>query len=250
MNRPPHDKGANLNGSRGQLPDGSPGGRVFDLRPDLFSFPTRLDLAYIEAEMLWPDDAAWRERAIKASTVEWMHDNSRFLDREALSWLASLSRDAFPINHVQGEVQKERFLRGWIVGSVLYQLIARLAVNPNTANKQDVIDHCIAPYKKTSKGGMVRITRMHFNNEIWPIFESVAHLWAAYFKSAIVDGRPQFPCTTEHLRKFLADAEFYRIRGEQARTRKSPTTVLQAQKTVKLPALLAVSPSKLEFRPR
>ena len=49
---------------------------MIDFRPDLLSTATRLDLGYIEAAMLWPDDEAARTRGREAVEASYFVDTA------------------------------------------------------------------------------------------------------------------------------------------------------------------------------
>jgi hypothetical protein len=217
--------------------------RVLDLGADVLSNPSRLDLALIEAQMIWPDDPFWKERALAASSVEFMREQTISRTQDELSLMFELARKSFPIEHIKDEVKKDRFLRGFISGSVLHRIISMIMLNVDDITMNKVIEDCIAPFKKTKSGGMAKLSISTFNNEIWPVFRGVSHYWAASIKVAKSEGNEAFPCTIESLGKFLSDAEAYRLLGERLRTKKYSKTVLKSEWMVRLPAELSIEPS-------
>ena len=108
------------------------------------------------------------------------------------------------------------------------------------------ISRVIEPYKLTKEGGHLRVSVKTFQNQIWPTFRCVAHLWAASYKAMAFEGQ-RFPCDVTKLRQFLADAEAYRLKGKGLRTKHSPSTILNPDETMKLPAGFMVEPTVFEF---
>src|SRR5205085_3188576 len=91
---------------------------------------TRLDLAYIEGIMLWPDDEAQRAEAIKTGRATFIRDAinavpSAKRDVVAAAWFdwADLLTDAFPLKHIQQKA-KQPFVNGIIIGELLAATIA------------------------------------------------------------------------------------------------------------------------------
>lgn len=105
------------------------------------------------------------------------------------------------------------------------------------------IRKCTAPFYPR-----FRVAPKTFRNHVLPRFRCVAHLWVASYTAMKIDrGDDPFPCHPENLARFLADADFYRLAAEAARTRQSPTTVLRAQEMVRLPPGLSIAPRDLKI---
>jgi hypothetical protein len=89
------------------------------------------------------------------------------------------------------------------------------------------MDHVAKAFEDFGYG----VSRKMIENEIWPRFRSVAHLWGAvvYCRSAA------FPCRQDELERFLHIAEFMRSDGEAWRPKQSGRTLLTPGKTWRLP---------------
>ncbi len=203
--------------------------------------------------MLWPDDADARVRAVKASSVEFLRP---ILAEAEIARLA----EEDVLSELQEEVKKERFVRGLICGMVLHEILRLLISGSQEASMSKVIDKCVKPFlpkkennnKAWPRYHAYRISKKTFQNEAWRTFRPVAPFWAAYY-AACPSGlrspadwtRATFPCHSAGLGRFLADAEFFRVRGIQARTWRSPKkTILQQEETVQIPPALHIEPTK------
>jgi hypothetical protein len=205
--------------------------------------PTRFDVALVEAIMLWSDEEGRRVRAALASFVEFASDNTTDLPNDVLRNLQQLTRMADPIETIQHEAEKERIIRGFLVGSVLHNIAALTALGVEKRSKQHVIEESISGFVKARRGFSVQ----HFHNEIWRDFKSVAHFWAATFKHVRIERKGATPCQLRDFREFLADAEAYRLKGEAIRQPHSIATVLKPGEAWQLPARLYAAPSELVF---
>ena len=172
--------------------------------------PTRLDVAVIEALMIWPDDENNRARAATASFVEYIGDFASELPRELLAMHQKITRRADSIDTIQDEIRNdrtERIKRGAVAGSFLYNVIKANALNLEHRSMESVTEKVIAPF--VSSGSKFR--RNTFNNQIWSAYRRVAHFWAAWFSSVELGRSLVFPCHYIELREFLSDAEAFRI---------------------------------------
>jgi hypothetical protein len=225
-----------------------PASTILDLRSDVLASPTRLDIAVIEAAMLWPDDPEMQDNAIRSAFVELSYSIVDQLSPQQKSEVISVAREALPIRTLMAEVKKSRFIKGVIVGSVLHGILVKLSLDPENASKKSIITACIAPFQETKNSGYLRISEKTFDNDVWPRFKSVAHFWAAAFKAQKFDGGRAFPCDLANLAAFLSDAEFYRLEGERARTWKAKEPILREGDAIMLPKSLGIKPSVLDFR--
>lgn len=223
---------------------------TLNLRLDCLEDPTRFDVACLEVMMLWPDDQLWRSRALETSFIEFNRPYLDILPVETLRDYAKRAADSLPLNVVQEEVKKERFLRGLLVGGVLHGIIGALHDDPEGATKGAIIEKCLDSDEFRAR----HITPSTFNNEVWKTFKAVAHFWATYFAwcyylkgGEYYFPEGNFPCRCIDLREFLSDAEAYRLSGEAARPKQSRTSILRAGDAVLLPSWLAIEPSKFEF---
>jgi hypothetical protein len=224
---------------------------ILELRSDALRDPCHLDLAEIEARMHFPDSAEKRIRYYRAALIEFAAQNQEHIPDGMWKELFFISRDASPIGDIQKE-SEDLFKKGAIVGLVLHNQIAYACLGQSSITKGQLISEATKLIKKTSTGGLIRTSPKTFNNDIWPMFHSVAHLWAAWIGANALVARSDsvFPCRLDALPSFLADAEAYRIKGETTRPRQATANILDHAETVKLPAELRVAPSELTFEPR
>jgi hypothetical protein len=176
--------------------------------------------ALLEATMLWPDNPERRERflwAIHASTVRGSiidygkkHDHIRISTAD----LAEISRTltgAPLLSEVIREAQRDRF-RGEVAGTMLLELLARKHNGSRNIRLGSVKDLSI----KTLNGfEAFKLTLWDINNEIWPRYRTVSHLWAA---------KASIEMTAEGRRPYLLDdflkiAEHFRVDGENLSVR-------------------------------
>ncbi len=207
--------------------------------------PTKFDVALIEAIMLWPDDENWRGRAALSSYIEYAGDvaavSPRPIDRLVHQKMA---RRAFPIEAVQEEVKKERFVRGTIAGKFLLKSVIKTLLKEDNQKQSmaSIARDCLGPFLKAG----YRVQMKTWDNEIWPTFRPVAHFWAASIMLKTKNTSTPFPCDYHQFAEFLADAEFFRVEGERLRTPNSPTKVLRYGEAFTLPENLRVQPSEFE----
>ncbi len=224
---------------------------ILKLRSDVLCTPRRLDLVEIEAAMLFPDCAGDRQQVLRAAQVEDALENRAAYGDTYLAGLLYKSAKTLPLELIQAKA-KERFIKGMIVGLVLHNQIAYACLGRSDVTKGELIRDATKPFQKTKGGGYLRISPKTFNNDVWPTFHCVAHLWAASLAANVLHAYPNgaFPCRIDALAQFLADAETYRIKGETTRARQAPTTILDPTETIKLPVGFRLEPSILAFEPR
>lgn len=190
--------------------------------------------------MLWPDDAAMRQKAIRSATMQAYRDLLRQgrLPAEVLPGFADLAVDATPPAQMQ-EAAKARFVEGLVTGVIVYSAIAgRDFDHPHGGAMRRYI-------KAASKAVYPewRLMPGTINTHVLPRFRPVAHLWAAWYCEAREQDKPLFPCRTRDLPVFLARAEWFREAGESTRLPHAPTTVLRPGEAVVIPdAVLARLP--------
>jgi len=207
---------------------------LLQLRSDVLSTPFKLDLAVIEAMMLWPDDDAARGRWIAASIVEWGWENIETMPEAQLRRWALDARAArgMPSNaDLQPEANK-RHPHGTVAGAIVLEAIMLGRLAPDQAAVRKVQESLADRLK-----GSFQIEPKTMNNKAGPIypFRPVAHLWAAH-GAAWRGGDKTFPCKASRLGEFLAIAEVIRAVAEHSRVKKSPSTVMRPGEAVRLPA--------------
>jgi hypothetical protein len=219
--------------------------RILLLRDGVLDCPSRLDLAAIEVQMAWPNDLVWQKRAYTAIVAEHMKQHLDEMPSADYRAFYCLATEASPLADVRKE-WSEKFKRASLVGHFLTDLLGCISLHIDDVTMANLIERVIKPYRMKKDGGELRISLKTFQNQIWPEFRCVAHLWAASLKAIENEGQP-FPCHLTKLREFLADAEAFRRLGESSRTKQSPSTVLEPDETFKLPPGLLVEPSVFDF---
>ncbi|MDB5617433.1 hypothetical protein [Tardiphaga sp.] len=204
------------------------------LRTGCLDDTSRLDLAVVEAHMLWPDDERARERSLETANVQFGVANSLNLPQYILAGLLPIAAEAAPLTELQ-EVAKKPFFHGLIAGRVLYG-----AVRGAMAAADDRSMGRIYGDIAKSIPAAQRLSRKTIENKVWPKYRPVAHFWASYVDHALAKGDTTFPCSIGRLGEFLAVAQAFRRLGETTSTPQSPTTILRHYDAVGVPANLAV----------
>src|ERR1700676_2702386 len=101
---------------------------IIDLEADCLANPSRLDLANIEARMLWPHDPAARNQAMTTSTAEMGRQILPILSEQLVRELVPIALSATPLDAVQGSA-KEPFVHGYIAGIILNHIVGEVAVD-------------------------------------------------------------------------------------------------------------------------
>jgi hypothetical protein len=198
---------------------------------------TRLDLAIVEAMMLWPDDEDARAAATATATVAFYRATKPALTPEETENLIAMAADALPLGVIHNEVRRSLFVSGTIAGQILIHAIGKRSLDmPVTMD--EAIKQAIKPFH--GKKSEWKFSPQTINNKVWPTYRPVAHYWAAAIsRSGKRDGA--FPCELRNFAEFLAEAEAYRRLGEATRlTTKSPKTVLLPSESVLLPPAIGV----------
>lgn len=216
-------------------------GRVIPLRFDVLESPTRIDIALVEAWMLWPNDEIKRDRAFKASVVHYAKSHEAEIQTEEWKTLFFLLADADRLSDLRQEVKEGRILRGMIAGNFL-RLVLQALWTGGAVSMTDCKAKATARYVKDRT-----LPKKAFDDEIWPAFRGVSHFWAASLDAWNYGGQRVFPCEVEVLGKFLVAAETYRRAGEELHTPKSPNHVLRASDSIGLPPELGILPTNFAF---
>jgi hypothetical protein len=150
---------------------------ILELRSDVLSNPWRLDLAEIEALMIFPGSEEKRNKYFASALVELFAEYPETVPEYKWRELFFIARNARPITDWQDEAL-DIFVKGSIVGGFLHDKIGyeMLGIHKTSA---EVAERVIKLYKKNSDGGYVRTSVSDFNSNVWPKFKCVAHFWAA-----------------------------------------------------------------------
>lgn len=204
--------------------------------------PRRIDVARIEAVMLWPDDEVSREKAILVAQCLWQRsllEQGQLLPKE-IEELAKSAVDAPAPADVAAAAAKV-FVNGHVAGTLLHNAVSATAQYPADAAIQANVGRISNQFFPK-----YRLKPSTINNSVWPRYRVVSHLWAAH----IFSDEEVFPCHVPDLGVFLAKAEAYRELGEKTRTRQSPSTVLRPGDAIRLPAGLKLPAVILRFEPK
>jgi hypothetical protein len=204
------------------------------LRRDCLGDTTRLDLAVVEAHMLWPDDERARQRSIETATVQFGLSISSTFPQQILAGLLPIAAGAAPLPELQ-ESAKKPFFHGILAGRILYGAV-RGAIAAAADRSMNLVYDDIAKSIPAAQ----RLSRKTIENKIWPKYRPVAHFWASYVDHALAKGDSAFPCSVGRLGEFLAVAQAFRRLGETMSTPQSPTTILKHHDAVGIPAHIAV----------
>lgn len=199
---------------------------VLNLRPAALVRPTRLDLAIVEALMLWPDDEAARERWLSAAIIDEGKDNIDDMPEHLLRHYTLDALNAPRLADLEPAAGK-RHVDGLLAGIVLLNATIYATAAPERAAlgkiRQELCDNLHGTYQ-------VQPRTLDNRNEYRP----VAHLWAAYML-ACHHGDRTFPCLISNLAAFLATAEAIREIAEKSRAKKAPAPIMRPGEAARLP---------------
>jgi hypothetical protein len=200
---------------------------VLDISPDALDRPHRLDLARLEAMMLWPTDPAARETWQCAAILEVGAYHLRDMPEELLrQWAA----DALFAPRIAQLMPHKRKAEIW--GRFAGELVLAVLAERERGNEVKLGEVISAICRATK--GKYQIEPQTVNNEVRPMFRSVVHLWAAYMRTA--DGTGPFPCEVDALPMFLATAEAIRERAHVCRIKHARNPLMKRGEAVLLPA--------------
>lgn len=211
--------------------------RALELREGWYNNPGRLDLAVIEAEMLWPDKKDIRERYIQTITVEiakGIQPTLQFDEGPATEDIAFWTKLVTSAKRPE-DFQKDahvRFERGTMAGKVLFDAVGHSLAGVDSVRLGDITKRMVGLLNED----LTKKSTSSFENRIWPIFRPVSHLWAAWLYSAN-ETDWAFPCEASKLKLFLSIAEFFSKKGEGLKTSpKAPSPILRQSESLKLPS--------------
>lgn len=214
---------------------------LLKLRPDSLTRPLRLDLAKVEAIMMWPDDDD-RQRAWWTAAM--LEDGRHWVESMPIEVLQPYTRAALDAPRLPKlhEGADRRFYHGILAGQVVLSTLIYAQVAPEKAVLRSVIASLCQGMK-----GTYQVEPQTLNNSILPRYRPVVHLWAAFIFASEGRERP-FPCGVASLPIFLATAEAIRRRAEQWRAKKSPTPLMRPGEAMRLPPDVAERLPNVDLR--
>ena len=218
--------------------------RVLDIHQSAIDHPIRLDLAMIEAEMLWPHDDGARNRAIKAAFAQQYIAAAKaqdsMIDAESAEALHAAPR---LVNINEGA--EVPFRHGIVAGRILLESVVAASIDYPTSPIPALKRQLAAAFRND------QVSESSINNTIWPRYRSVSHLWAAYLERDYTGNDVEFPCSYKQIGSFIALSEEFRRLGESLRLPKSPTTsILNAADMLRLPISIRLPELQLGFAPK
>lgn len=229
--------------------------------------PTSVDVARVQALMLWPDDLAAQVSWVNACVVADLETmDLDDLDAPELRVLVGIllkspprMADLQPLTHrptIIGMAAGYEVLRGLDAAkSGLYDApfsentgknawSTRADVEPSRVKFADLINRTVHPIVD---GRQLAISVSTLNKEL-PRFRPVAHLWAAYEWA----GRHEpngFPCSVRGLGQLLADADWIRRHGAELKTHpKSRGSIIDDRAAYRVPPGLDLPHPTLAFQ--
>jgi hypothetical protein len=217
--------------------------RTIELGTEILGATDRLDLAVVEAEMLWPDSEESREQWKVAAAMK--RASERLAAGETLPQSvghAAIKIAADPSYRTIEALQREAVSQlesGAIAGAILLDVIGlarttdrvplSMVVIPDISNRFAASKHATTahPVRKlkipyagaerarapdtATQGKAKSLETKTVYNKSWGPFRPVVHMWAAYCLDLDV-----FPCRPSKLVEFLNIADFFRRKGELA----------------------------------
>lgn len=173
--------------------------------------PTRLDLAAIEAVMLWPDDEAARKKGFDAALARHTADRISQLDalpdKATISDLVSFIADATPIKDIAPTTRRP-FRDGLFAGMTLNGVLG-LKDSAATVTLGTAMTRAIEAIRTTQLGSFDQSNA----EKIWSRMRPVAHLWGACLATAQRRKSADFPCQVRDLPDFIAFADLLLRQG-------------------------------------
>lgn len=219
---------------------------VIPLSIDAIQNPREHDLRVLSAFMLWPRDPLWRDRWL----AEFYVSKIRKEHPERAAETLALAQASLPAKMLTDEIKRANIIRdAGLADRVFRDHLACRAFESKTT-KEKIIESAIKTRDKTSRT-KTKLVPKTFENRIWSKFSCVVHLWSAKYLADRDHGQSgRWPCEEDYLPTFLADAEGFRILGEQTemiRPTPNSSTVLDPKKTYKLPPWIKIEPTELKI---
>ncbi len=204
---------------------------ILEINVAQIASPTRLQCAFLEGLMLWPDDA--EKRATVGSTTEREFGKELLrgfgegeLPLPADAWLAFIERTSKgpPLNAVQADALP-RFVQGFICGTAILEIVGGKAIG-GAPPRNEVLTRIIA---HMSVGGLVlgqRVSADYLNRTRWDAIKPVLHLWAAFVSHSLSANEGAFPCRAARLPNFLAESEWWLGAAANLRPTRASTNLL------------------------
>jgi hypothetical protein len=205
------------------------GAPILKFRPGCLSGPIRLDLAIIEAWMLWPENGQAHERsqALQTSISECVKIVLPVLPDDMVRAFIPVTADAPRLADIHKVICK-KIEYGLVAGEILLGTLKSISQTPADASMKEVKQR-IAGYK---------IAGMQEKNfqRVWKEYRKVSHLWAAYLYNGNTENDWVFPCRVNQLRDFAEAADWFRRAGETMRTIQHPKeAILERDECLRFP---------------
>ena len=210
---------------------------IVDCPPDFFSPPSRLDLAWIEARMLWPDQADRQAETWRTAFVEAVREHMAAglpIDIDPLA-LLSIAAEATPLGKLR-EAAAQPFRHGCAAGWLLLETVWRAETGRRTR---------LTSVKATIAKAL-KLSTSTIDNTAWATYRAVAHYYAAFLARAR-DGALAFPCAVAGLPHFLARAEHLRQMAETVIPPHRAAPLLRPGQALILRPPFPLPPSDLRF---
>lgn len=218
-----------------------------DLRADCLARAARIDLAIIEARMLWPHDADKRIRYVNAVSIKLAAGNINRVPfpTPTPTEVRELAESMLSAPRVEDftDAGKRAYTHGLVAGDILFEAVGYQDTGRENIGLGDIKSALVARL-----GREQHLSKKTIDNTVWPRYKPVAHLWAAHLHRSKETENTAFPCRARDLPIFLAVAEAYRRRGETIRsTAKAPSTVLCPGDAVMVPRAFKLPEVELNF---
>jgi hypothetical protein len=222
---------------------------IIPLSVDAIQNPHASDLRVLTAYMLWPRDSLWRERWL----AEFYVSKIRKDHPERAAETIALAQASLPAKMLTDEIKRANIIRDAGLASSVFRDHLACRVFESKTTKATVIENVIKARDKSNniETRKASLEPKTFENKIWSNFSCVVHLWAAKYLADRDHGQSgRWPCAEDYLPTFLADAEGFRMLGEQTKMLRASgkaksITVLNPKDTYKLPTWIKVEPTEL-----
>ncbi len=205
---------------------------ILEINAAQIASPTRLQCAYLEGLMLWPDDAIRRTAVSSTTEREFGRELLRSfgegeipLPADALLAFIERTSKGPPLEAVQNDA-RPRFVQGVICARAIFDMVGTVAMGGTPPSRESALDQIVA---SMTHGGLVagqRIATASLHRSIWDRLKSVLHLWAAYAAHASRTSECAFPCSAARIPNFLAESEWWLGAAAAIRPNRASTSLL------------------------
>ena len=210
-----------------------------DISPSAITHPGRLDLATIEAAMLWPDDEEHRIKFWKAAVATSFLELAERNEDGPLLMEIKKAKDSLP-DLASLQPTDKRFAHGIIAGKRVLEVVLSAHYADRKLRLSEIDDRIAKELK--------RVYQIEPKTILGPVmkFRPVAHLWAARLVAAH-EGKSEMPCQVAELPRFLGTAEAIRALAETTRLANHNNMVMRPGEAVTLPAEVRALLPKVEI---